>query len=101
MTDDLDRQKRNLFVYSLSLLDVDENGLTDDNDLDCLAAISYTLHPVRTITRSGATPEEMALYRLVVLTKDVLQTWAEPNPQAMRDWLVVRSELLKLKLTCN
>jgi hypothetical protein len=58
--DNLSRQKCTLFTYSLRLLDVDDNGLTDDNDLDCLAAISCTLHPVRIITRSGATPEEMA-----------------------------------------
>lgn len=86
---DMDRQKIHLFIYSMTM-----------------TSSAWRRSPTHS-TQSGPlpgaapTPEEMALGRLVVLTKDVLQTWAEPNPQAVRDWLVARSELLKLKLTCN
>jgi hypothetical protein len=100
MTDD-ERRLCDIFIYSLSLLHVDDTGLTADNLLADMNAIAYACRQVKAITAAGDTPEQLALHRLACLTEDVLVTYIFPDRQVVRDWLIARAELLELRLAAN
>lgn len=97
MTED-ERFKCGIFVRSLSLLKVDDDGLTDDNDMDDLEAISQVCPEVKAITSTGESPYELALHRVATLTEQVLLTWARPDRKAVKGWLIARGELLVLQI---
>ena len=98
MTDD---DITGIFLFSLTLLDVDDNGLTDDNDIHDLEAIAKLCRDVKAITAAADTPYQMALFRLAVLTEDVLVTWVIPDRQVVKAWVLARAEVLKLRLAGN
>ena len=52
--DNLSRQKCTLFTYSLRLLDVDDDGLTDATDFDDVKAIAQVCPEINEITRACA-----------------------------------------------
>jgi len=89
------------FVRAQTLLHVDDDGLTDENEQDDLEAIAQIIPEIKQLTAAGDTPEQMAIHWLAICTERLLLTWARPDRQAVRDWLVARSELLELRLTCN
>ncbi|MGZ4563131.1 MAG: hypothetical protein ACXVX6_06055, partial [Mycobacterium sp.] len=86
------RHKCHIFVRSLSLLDVDDDGLTDATDFDEVKAIAQVCPEIKQITEAGDTPEQLALYRLAALTERVCLTWGQSDRQAVRGWLVARAE---------
>jgi hypothetical protein len=89
------------FVRALTLLDVDDDGLTDNNNLDDLEAIAQICPDVKNITSPGDSPYALALHRLAVLTEDLLVTYVFPDRQVVRGWLIARAELLDLRLAAN
>jgi hypothetical protein len=95
MTPD-ERHKCDLFIRSLSLLDYDRSGLTATNLLSDMEAIAQTCLEIRAITAEGATPFELALRRLALLTEHVLTTYIIPDPPAIPEWLAARAEVSKL-----
>lgn len=104
MTDD-ERHVCNIFVDSLSLLRVDDTGLTADNRLADLNAIAYACKQIQAITTKGHpwipgdTPEQLALQRLAVLTEHLITTYVFPDEAIVRKWLLARGELLCLRLS--
>lgn len=95
------RHKIELFVRALNLLQVDDDGLTDETQFDDAKAIAQTCPDIREITRGFNTPEEFALNRLATLTEAVCLTWGQPNRQAVKAWMIARCELLDLRLASN
>jgi hypothetical protein len=89
------------FVRAQTLLTVDDDALTDDNDLNDLEAIAAVLPQVKEFTAAGDTPEQLAIHRLACCTERLLLTWARPDRQAVKDWLLARGELLDLRLAGN
>ena len=98
MTDD---ELIGVFIYSMSLLCIDETGLTDDNQLDDLETVARLCRDVKAITAEQRTPEEMALRRLALCTEDVLVTWVILSRRAVKQWMIARAELLELQLAAN
>lgn len=92
------RQTCDLFVKSLTLLEVDGDGLTDNNDFTDIKAIAQVCPEVKQITEAGETPEQLALYRVSALTEAVCLTWGMANRKAVKDWLIARAELLVLQI---
>ncbi len=70
-----ERHKCELFIRSLKLLDYDENGLTATNLVSDMEAIAQACVEIRAITVEGASPYELALRRLTLLTEHVLTTY--------------------------
>jgi hypothetical protein len=87
-----------VFVQSLRLMHVDDDGLTDACDATDLNAIHQICPDVVNIGAVGDTPYALALWRLASLTERVLMTWGRPDPQAVKAWLLARAEVLDLKL---
>ena len=100
MNDD-ERHLVGVFLYGQTLLNIDDNGLTDDNRLDDLEAVAKLCLKVKAITAGGDTPEQLCLHRLATLTEDVLVTWVIPCRQAVKQWLIGRAELVELTLASN
>jgi hypothetical protein len=90
------RYKCDLFVLSLRLLDVDDDGLTDDVDFNDVKAIAGVCSEVRQITAGYTSPYEILLHRVADLTERVCYTWAHPDPATVKEWLIARGELLEL-----
>jgi hypothetical protein len=59
---DLERHNCDLFVRSLSLLHVNDDGLTDETEFDDVKAIAWICPQIRDITAAGETPEDLALH---------------------------------------
>jgi hypothetical protein len=94
-----DRNTIDIFTKSLTLLHVDDNGLTDETELDDIKAIAQICPQIRDITAAGETPEDLALHRLATLTERVCLTWGVANRQAVKEWSIARAELLVLRIT--
>jgi hypothetical protein len=71
---DLERHNCELFVRSLTLLHVDDDGLTDATDFDDVKAIAWICPQIRDITAAGGTPYLLALNRLATLMPGVNHT---------------------------
>ena len=95
---DLERHNCQLFLGSLDLLHVDDDGLTDATHFDDVKAIAQTCPLIREITPAGDTPYLLALNRLATLTERVCLTWGRPDRQAVKQWLIARAELLLLQI---
>jgi hypothetical protein len=92
------RHKIELFIHAQSLLHADENALTDETEFDDVKAIAQLCPDIREITRGFNTPEEFALNRLATLTEAVCMTWGQPNREAVKAWMIARSELVELRI---
>lgn len=92
------RRAIEIFVLSQKFLHCDENGLTDECEFDDVKAIADTCPMIREICRGFNTPEEFALHRLATLTEAVCMTFGQPNPAAVKAWLIARGELLELRI---
>jgi hypothetical protein len=97
MTDD-ERHLIGVFLHGLTELDVVDDGLTRANDLATLNAVAKLCLDIKAITAAGDTPEQLALYRLAVLTEDLLVTWVFPDKKVVKAWMVARAELLLLQI---
>lgn len=93
-----DRHKCDVFAKSLNLLEVDDDGLTDNNDFTEIKAIAQLCPEIKQIAAASETPEQLALYRVAVLTEAVCLTWGMANRKAVKDWLIARGELLVLRI---
>jgi hypothetical protein len=100
MTDD-ERHLIGVFLYSLTLLRVDEESLTPGNDLSDMNAVAKLCLDVKAITAPGDTPEQLSLHRLACLTEDLLITYVFPDRQVVKAWMCARAELLDLRLAAN
>jgi hypothetical protein len=91
------------FLYGLGRLRVDDNGLTPDNDPDMQTTVGALCVAVyRVAAGRDATPFDMALSRLAVLTGGLLVTpTLGHGPDIVRKWLIARSEVLELQLAAN
>ena len=85
-----------LFVRSLSLINVDDDGLTDANDFTDLEALSQVCPEIKLMTAAGNTPYSLGLHRVATLTERILLTWARPDQRAIKEWLLARGELLEM-----
>ena len=59
---DMERHSCDLFTRSLTLLVVDDNGLTDATSFDDVKAIAAICPEIRKITVAGDTPYLLALH---------------------------------------
>ncbi|MBV9350804.1 MAG: hypothetical protein JOZ23_04610 [Mycobacterium sp.] len=100
MNDD-ERHLVGAFLYGQTLLNIDDTGLTEDNQLDDLVTVATLCLKVKAITAAGDTLEQLCLHRLATLTEEVLFTGAVRSRQAVKQWLIARAELLELKLATH
>jgi hypothetical protein len=71
---DLERHNCDIFIKSLSLLHVNDDGLTDATSFDDVKAIAQICPQIRDITAAGGTPYLLALNRLATLMPGVNHT---------------------------
>ncbi|MGO9352483.1 MAG: hypothetical protein ACLP3C_17315 [Mycobacterium sp.] len=97
MTDD---ELIGVFKYGLRKLDVNDNGLTDANQIADLNVMAALCRAVKTSIAAAThtTVEHLLLHRLACLTEDLLVTPWITNPTAARDWMLARSELLQAQI---
>lgn len=100
MNDD-DRHLVGVFLYAQTLLNIDDTGLTDDNQVDDLVTVAKLCLKVKTMTAAGDTLEQLCLHRLATLTEGVLVTGVTPSRQAVKQWLIARAELVELRLAAS
>lgn len=87
------------FEQLLVGLDVDDHGLTRDNDLQHLNAIAGFSYAVIDVTTDAANPREMLTNRLARITQELLTTLFRgcDGDRIVREYLLARAELLELK----
>jgi hypothetical protein len=95
---DLERQKCDIFIKSLDLLHVNDDGLTDETDFTDVKAIAQLCPEIKAITAAGETAEDVVLHQLATLTEKVCLTWGVANREAVKQWLITRGELLVLRI---
>jgi len=88
------------FEQSLVSLDVDERGLTRNNDLADLNAVAALSYAVIDVTADAANPREMLTHRLAHIAQELLTTLFKGSDgnRIVRQYLLARAELLELKL---
>jgi hypothetical protein len=86
------------FLYGLTRLQVDEHGLSADNELADLNAVAALCIGVKIATADGDTPEQLCLHRVATLTERLITTWVVRDDRAAGDWMIARAELLQLSL---
>jgi hypothetical protein len=88
------------FEQSLVSLDVDERGLTRNNDLADLNAGAALSYAVIDVTADAANPREMLTHRLAHIAQELLTTLfkGSDGDRIVRQYLLARAELLELKL---
>jgi hypothetical protein len=87
------------FEQSLVGLDVDERGLTRENDLQHLNAVAALSYAVIDVTTDAANPREMLTHRLAHIAQELLTTLFKgcDGDRIVREYLLARAELLELK----
>lgn len=95
MTDD---DLRGIFRYALSRLDVDERGLSDDNDMADMNATAALCLAIKASAATADTLEQLLLHRLAILTERLLISPWVPDPGIAKEWLIARSELLQAEM---
>lgn len=91
-----------VFLYGLHQLQVDDAGLTPDNDPDDLQTIGALSVLAYRVAAACGTPIDMALCRCAVLTGALI---ASPElgqgDTIVRKWATARAEVLELQNTGN
>jgi hypothetical protein len=90
------------FLYGLDRLQVDDAGLTDDNDPDDLQTVGALSVLVYRIAATCDTPFHLALARVAVLTGGLIASPELGSGDSIaRKWLIATAELLELRLAAN
>jgi hypothetical protein len=89
-------------LFGLDRLQVDDDGLTDDNDPADLQTVGALSVLVYRIAATCDTPFHLALSRVSVMTGALLASREFGNGATIvRKWLIARAELLELRLAAN
>ncbi len=100
MTNDHQRRTVDEFVAELSRLRADENGLAPDYGFAELNPIAKLCYEVENLTTDADTPEELLLHRVAILTGDLIAAVILGGGRTIvREWLIARAELLRLRLS--
>ncbi len=96
---DYERRVVDVFLYSLTLLKTEDDGLAPGNDEADLNAVGMMCGMVKWIACAGTTPEHVLLYGLAHLTEYLLTTAVMAAEfDVVTDWLKTRAELVSCRL---
>jgi hypothetical protein len=88
-----------LFLYVVSQLEVDDDGLAAGQDLADLNAAAFACHAVKAITIAPENVEDMLIFDLADATEALIVTAAEPaEGDVVSRWHKCRAAVLSNRL---